>query len=1174
MKRKHFAAGFYIFILLITMLINALFGLRQAFAEELPVIFSNEQLVIKGGSTQTADQIDWQVDYQKQTGKIAFQFTDENNQPIVPQSMPNFQTDHDGWLSEKIENNNDRIQFTTPTTTKEIRISVKLYPNASDETTLLFQTTDPIILSGNSSIERIAQEQSTQPKKETSSTQTIAQDANAQSSMNSREVATIPPQSGESTEKSTTISSEKPKARLAAIPAAQVLAVPLSGAVSPADPFSYTTNSTGTFLTNSTNSYSNTLTSNNIRNYAFNQSRTEGSSTVKNSFSSGGLTFDNGYHDYDDALLKKTIAPTSDPNQFDIQLDLIGKALTKRQKVDVVFVIDKSASMNNSLDQGTRWTNAQTALRKFADDLLNTSDDTIRLALTSFGSSNEIPFADIAKFGTNTFFTNNPTTFKNNSLITELPSNGNTSGSGTPTYLGLDAGYALATNTQFGSRSDAAKVVITLTDGLPTFAPNTNYTNLTNRVLDLSVDNSSSSKTRYSAQKNNINYYSGDGNNAEDTATISYVNTRNNLSLFQNIKKYSIGYITGTNNVLTTLGKDGAYTANNGSQLITVLTNLSTALTATIQNAVLTDPLSTYVEAVGVPTVKALSLGATSLTVISDTDANYPNYAKQFQRAFSTNQLQLSNINLGANNSLREGLRVNYRIQIKEAYRDGLFYPTNGTTLLNNQVNSTASYYHFAVPSARVPAKTIDLQVKKTWDDSQNKWNLRKAITLQLQQKNNNAWVNVDGQVKTLPANTTNWNTSFTGISQYQNGVPIEYRVIETSEGKDFVSGYEKPTYSPTSTTNGAALEVTNKLKTTLITLKKVQSDGVTPLANAKFGVYLKEQPQTLIQDMTSTSDGSVGLPALPIGSYILKELSAPSGYTTMTDLTFTISQNAQGDLAVQGLPTENKLVNQLKDFQFSLTKTSTTGTKLSGAVFELAKNGTVLETVTSASDGTVTFTQGLNPGQYTLKETQTPIGYSAVTNQWTITIDQNQTVTIKNQAQETIYNQKAVFDTVKNRWLIKDFTLTNQLNDFTLKVLKKDQAGNALAGAAFKLTGPNQYEKELSGNQSTFDFTGLKPGTYTLSETKTPDGYQTLQAPVTIAIDAQGKVTIDQKDIPAVLSRDGNVIQLSITNQVIMPLPKTGGIGLIPFILIGAFLSLAFGALLIKRRGGGKNEN
>lgn len=1172
MKKRHAVAGSYLFLLLVSLMTTVFIGFKQVHAKEIPTIFKNDQLMINGGSIQNADQVQWKIEYQKPEGRISLHFSDQKNQSLVPTNDAMFSAQQDGWFLENESQNFGSIQLNTSRSVTSIQISVRLLEDNSDKekensSVVLFQTSKPIILSTESS-ESLSDE--TEPKSTESSLEN--------SSRKETENIVISPSSNEGPitqriqNNEVSEKEELLKAPLSAVTAAQFLPVPLSGIASNIDPFNYTTNGTGTFLTNSTNLFNNSSSSNFIRNYSFNQNLTEGVSTVKNSFSNGSLNFENGYHDYEDVLLKKTIAPTSDPNQFDIQLDMIGKALTKRQKLDVVFVIDKSSSMNDGLGSGTRWTNAQTALKKFADDLLATNDDTIHMALASFGSMDELPFSDIAKFN-GTYFTNSATTFKNHELLNQLPGAGTQTGSGTPTYLGFDAGYALATNTQFGSRTDAAKVVIMLTDGLPTFGPNDSYKNLTNKMLDLPLT-STTTKNRYSAQRSNTNYFTGNGRDSEANGTISYVNDRNSSSLFQNIKKYSIGYITGTNSVLTTIGKDASYTADNGSQLTTIMNSLSTAFTATVQNATLTDPLSSYVDLIGAPTVKSLGLSSTSMNVTLETDSGYPQYALQTQRAFTTNQIQLSNINLGANSSTREGLRINYRVQIKEAFRDGLFYPTNGTTFINNQVNNTPSYYHFAVPSARVPEKTIDLQVKKTWDDNQNKWGFRKAITFQLQKKINNTWSNVDSQVKNLPANTTNWNTTFTGIPQYQNGAAIDYRVIETSEGKEFVAGYEKPIYTPNSTTNGTAIEVMNKLKTTTLTLKKVQSDGSTPLPNAKFGIYLKDQSQTLIQETTSGSDGNVTLSTLPIGTYILKELSAPSGYTTMEDISFTISQNNQGDLVVQGLPTDNKLVNQLKDFQFNFIKTSTTGTKLNGAVFELAKNGIVLETVTSANDGTVTFTQGLSPGQYTLKETQAPIGYSIAANQWGISIDQNQTVTIKNQIQETIYNQKAVFDSGKNRWLIKDFTLANVLNDFSLKVLKKDQSGNALTGATFKLIGSNQYEKEISGNQSTFDFSGLKPGTYTLSETKTPDGYQSLKNPVTIVIDTQGKVSIDQKDIPSVLSKDGNVIQLSITNHVIMPLPKTGGFGLIPFILIGTFLSLAFGSLLIQRRGGGKNEN
>ncbi|OJG45632.1 hypothetical protein RV04_GL001921 [Enterococcus hermanniensis] len=1140
------------------MLLNSFLGLKSVLANDFSIIFNNEQLVLKKKVTSTANDTNWQIEYQKTEGKIAFQFIDDTGQIILPQNSTNFESTQDKWMMEKTIKNTGVFNFTTTSSTKEIKLYAKIYQTNSDKESIIFQITDPLLIKSDIT---------EQANSITDTTKKIQQSST--SSANTTTSSSV---------EDTTISSEQPKAALKATAAAQVLAIPLSGTVSNSDPFAYTQNSTGNFLTNSTNSYTNNLTSEYIKNYTFNRSLTEGTSTVKNIFSSGSLTFENGYHDYDDVLLKKTISPTSDPTQFNIQLDMIGKALVNRQKVDVIFVIDKSSSMNDRLgSSGSRWDTAQTALKNFADNLLNSSNnDTIRMALASFGSVEKVPFADIAKFN-NSFFINNSTTYKDHPLLNQKPGIDSSTGSGTPTYLGLDAAYALATNTQFGSRTDAAKVVIMLTDGEPTYTTNDTYSSLTNRILDLPTT-SSTTKNRYSAQRTNgtstINYFSGNGSNDQSDSTISYVNQRNNSSLFQNIKKYSIGYITGTNNVLKTIGTDGTYTANNENQLTTILNSLSTALTATIQNATLSDPLSAFVDLINTPTIQALSLVANSLNLIAENSLNYPAYADQVQKNFSPSQLQLSNINLGSDNATRQGLRLNYKVQLKEAYRDNLFYPTNGMTVLTNQLNNAATYYHFAIPSARVPKKTIDLQVKKTWDDSQNKWGLRKAITFQLQQKIGTTWTNVSGQSKTLPATTTNWSTSFSNLQQYQNGIAIDYRVIETSESNEFISGYEKPVYSPTSTTAGATLEVINTLKTTFITLKKFQPDGETPLANAKFGLYLKNKPQTMLQEATSTTEGNVVLSDLPIGSYLLKEITAPNGYSLMNDLNFVISQNTQGELVIDGLPTENKLINQLKDFKFSFTKTSTTGTALSGATFELSQNGTVLETSTSTKDGTVSFSKELRPGQYNLKETQAPAGYSTPTNQWTLTIDQKQNVTIKNQTQEIIYNQKALFDTEKNSWIIKDFKLTNQLNDFTLKVLKKDSFGNSLNGAVFKLTGPNQYSKIITGEQATFEFIGLNPGTYSLSEIKTPEGYQSLKDSVTIFIDTSGKVVIDQKELPSVLSKNGNIIQLEITNQVLMPLPKTGGIGLLPFILIGFITAATFGTALFIRRVGDHNEN
>lgn len=1176
MKHKHQLGSIVsVAIILLATLTNTLFALGTVSAETLPVVLNNDQITVRSASVVSAEQIDWTIEYEKPVGRAAFQVTDSaTNQPLTLSEGNDLAAGSDGWFVENqtVAPQTGTIHFSTPLAANQLQLAVKLTDtDEQNQETVLFATETPVELVATvpevtASSTEATQESSTAVVVATTETESSAT-AEAPAVTDTEESSAVPQVTQASA--APTVASEQPAAQLAVMPAAALLAVPASGSLSPADPFGYTENALGKFPTYATNAYSNSATSDFIRNYAFQQSRTEGNATTRNIYSSGALTFDNGYHDYGDALLKKTVKPTSDPNQFDIQLDLIGKALEKRQKVDIVLVVDKSSSMNSSLSGGTRWSNARTAVNSFADSLLNTSDDTIRLALTSFGSNSDTPFSDIAKFANNSYFTNNPQTFKTHSLLTTNPDND----SGTPTYLGLDAGYALATNTQFGSRADAAKVVIVLTDGEPTFAPNNNYQGLTNRVLDLPLD-ANASRDRYTAKRINTNYYSGNGNDSEANATIAYVNTRNAQPAFQNIVKYSIGYIIGTNTVLSTIGVNGAYTANNGQQLTTVLSNLSTIFTATLQNATLTDPLSPYVEAIGSPTLSALTLTASYLAVTAESSGNYPSYASQIQKAFSASGVTLQNINLGGSSTQREGIRITYRVQLKEAYRDGLFYQANGTTFVKNQLNQADSYYHFAVPSVRAPAQTVNVQVKKTWQDEQNKWGLRKEIKFQLQSKvGAAAWSDVANQSVTFAGDSTNWTYTFTNLPSYQAGTTISYRVVETAEDKPAVPGYEPPVYAPESTTGGT-INVTNQLKTIDVNLKKVQADGQTPLSGAKFGLYRTALTETLVQEATAAAEGTFAFTALPIGKYVIKETTAPNGYQKAADIAIEVVQNEQGALVVQGLPTDGKIINQLKDFAFELLKVSKTGTGLKDAVFELSGNGIAPQQATSTAAGLVKFTQGLRPGQYTLKELQAPTGYAGSQQSWTVTIGNDQQVTIKDSHQQVVYQQKAIFDTTTDRWQIHDFQLINELNDFTLKVTKQDQAGQELNGAMFELTGPNDYRQILVGtNQALFTFTGLRPGTYTLKETQTPEGYLALKDAVTILIDEAGAVTIDGELIPSVLA-EGNVIKLTVTNEAVVPLPQTGSIGLLPFIFTGFALILGFGLPLLRRRvGGGRNE-
>ena len=110
------------------------------------------------------------------------------------------------------------------------------------------------------------------------------------------------------------------------------------------------------------------------------------------------------------------------------------------------------------------------------------------------------------------------------------------------------------------------------------------------------------------------------------------------------------------------------------------------------------------------------------------------------------------------------------------------------------------------------------------------------------------------------------------------------------------------------------------------------------------------------------------------------------------------------------------------------------------------------------------------------------------------------------------------------------------------------------------------------------FTFSGLDDGAYRLTETKTPDGYNTID-PIIFTVTAEHEV---ESDNPALTSLNGNKVSGEITftpnqgegsltatvvNQSGLELPETGGIGTTIFYIIGGILVLGAGILLITRR-------
>ncbi|MFR2088356.1 MAG: hypothetical protein ACLS4N_09695 [Streptococcus thermophilus] len=284
----------------------------------------------------------------------------------------------------------------------------------------------------------------------------------------------------------------------------------------------------------------------------------------------------------------------------------------------------------------------------------------------------DIPFTKIGKFSSNSSFTSNYTQLLNSSIYTPTAA---PRLSGTPTFLGVDAGYKMLSDATYGARSDSVKILIVLTDGEPTFWNSGSYTSLSK--------DSGKSPTDYDYFS--TSNYSGNGVKSESnyTSTINFVNQRANAN--PGVSKYSIGISTvndsGIKSVLKALGPDGTFEASNQQDLVDALDKIRTSISKSIQKGSLIDPMSQYV------TLNTNSIQTYDLKVDSNSIS-----ATGSNRSVKTdnNQISIDNLSIGKN----EGVRVEYTVSLKQQYWDGQFHPANGTTYLQNNKLSPAQYLH------------------------------------------------------------------------------------------------------------------------------------------------------------------------------------------------------------------------------------------------------------------------------------------------------------------------------------------------------------------------------------------------------------------------------------------------------------------------------------------------
>ncbi|PQD54719.1 SpaA isopeptide-forming pilin-related protein, partial [Enterococcus faecium] len=429
-----------------------------------------------------------------------------------------------------------------------------------------------------------------------------------------------------------------------------------------------------------------------------------------------------------------------------------------------------------------------------------------------------------------------------------------------------------------------------------------------------------------------------------------------------------------------------------------------------------------------------------------------------------------------------------------------------------------------------------------------------------------NTWERAD--VEKLSANSGESYQEILSLPQYNNqGQAFSYQTIKELP----VPGYDSQQID--------ALTWKNTKQFTPLDLKitKNSSTGEKDLIGAVF----KLTGDSIDTLLTDNGDGTYSLPEnvklQKEMTYTLTETKAPEGHELSKKTTWKIKIASNSTVTVDGkiVTTSDDTIqltieNPFIEIPIAVRKYTMQGTgkemNLKGAAFALQKKETngayqPMDNQTTNEKGLAIF-DSLTPGEYRVVETAGPAGYDTSPGNYEFQIDKYGKI---------IYTGKNI-ETTNGMWTL---THQNRLKAFDLTVHKKEDNGQALKGAKFRLQGPEiDLELPKDGQETdTFLFENLKPGTYKLTETFTPGGYQGLKDPVTIIIKEDGSIQVEGQDYESVLSpgAKNNQISLDITNQAKVPLPETGGIGRLGIYLVGMIgCTFSIWYLFFKKERGG----
>ena len=138
-------------------------------------------------------------------------------------------------------------------------------------------------------------------------------------------------------------------------------------------------------------------------------------------------------------------------------------------------------------------------------------------------------------------------------------------------------------------------------------------------------------------------------------------------------------------------------------------------------------------------------------------------------------------------------------------------------------------------------------------------------------------------------------------------------------------------------------------------------------------------------------------------------------------------------------------------------------------------------------------------------------------------------------------------------------FTLKNANGSDSIKFVKVSDAteDTELTYRVAKTGEENTVTEITTPSSGKFTIQGLDADTYLLTEEEQPKGYNKLASPITVVIEANGKVKIDTSYVSVV----------EVENKTGTILPSTGGMGTTIIYMVGAILVIGSGIVLLSKK-------